>query len=218
MKETFVIVGAGAFAREVLDIFEACQEAGRDCEVRGFLVEAQYGRPCTVINDKPILGDLEWLSRHASEVQVIVGVGDPAVRRRLVARAKDYGARFGNIVHPSAILTQRVTMGEGVVITAGCILTNQIRIGDHVHVNLACTIGHNAELNDFVTLAPGVRVSGWVTLGEGCYVGSGAIIVDEKTIGAWSVIGAGSVVIADIPAHSTAVGIPARVIKTRCAE
>jgi sugar O-acyltransferase (sialic acid O-acetyltransferase NeuD family) len=215
MKENFVIIGAGGFAREVLDIFEACREAGQGREVVGYLVEAPYGLPGTMVNDKLILGDLSWLTEHASEVRAICAVGDPAVRKRLVARAQGYGARFGNIIHPSAILTRHVTMGEGIVIAAGCIFTNQIRVGDHVHVNLASTIGHNAEMNDFVTLAPGVRVSGWVTLEEGCYVGSGANIVDKRTVGAWSVIGAGSVVITDIPPHSTALGVPARVIKRR---
>ncbi len=215
MKQKFVIIGAGGFAREVLDIFEACNDAGQDYEVLGYLVEAQYGQPGTLINDKPILGDFDWLTQHASEGRLLCGVGDPAVRKRLVERARDCGARFGNIIHPSAILTRRVILGEGVVITAGCIFTNQIRIGNHVHVNLNCTVGHNAILGDFATLAPGVHVSGWVTLGEGCYVGTGANIIDRKAIGAWSMVGAGSVVIDDVPPYSTVVGVPAKVIKTR---
>lgn len=210
----FVIIGAGASAREVLDIIEACKDAGQKCEMLGYLVENRYGLPGTLINDKPILGDFNCLTQHSAKVQVICGVGDPAIRKQLIARALDCGARFGNIIHPSVILTKRITMGKGIVIAAGCILTNQIRIGNHVHVNLDCTISHNAVLEDFATLSPGVHISGYVTLGEGCYVGTGANIIDRKTIGAWSVVGAGSVVIADVPPYSTAVGTPAKVIKT----
>lgn len=215
MTKKFVIIGAGGFAREVLDIFEACNAAGSAYEVLGYLVEKPYGQPGTIINGKPILGDIDWLSKHASEAQVICGVGDPAVRKRLVDTAHSQGASFGSVIHPSAILTQRVNMGEGIVIAAGCIFTNQIRVGDHVHVNLGCTVGHDTELKDFSTLAPGVHVSGRVTIGEGCYLGSGVNIVDRITVGAWSVIGAGSVVIADIPPHTTAVGVPAKVVKSR---
>jgi sugar O-acyltransferase (sialic acid O-acetyltransferase NeuD family) len=213
--QKFVILGAGGFSREVLDIFEACQDAGQNYEVLGFIIDSQYGRPGTLINDKPILGDFNWLSEHTSEINVICGVGDPTVRKRLIAEARECGARFGNIIHPSAILTKRVTLGEGVVITAGCIFTNQIRIGNHVHVNLDCTIGHDAVLENFATLAPGVHVSGFVTLSEGCYIGTGANIIDRKTIGAWSVVGAGSVVVTDVPPYSTVVGVPAKVIKIR---
>lgn len=215
MKKKYVILGAGGFAREVLDIFEASREAGQNCEVLGYLVDAQYGLPGTIINDKPILGDFGWLAEHAREVLVLCGVGDPIIRKRLVERAIDCGTRFGNIIHPSAILTKHITLGEGIVIAAGCILTNQIRIGDQVHINLDCTIGHDCVLEDYTTLAPGVHVSGGVTLGEGCQIGTGANIVEKKRIGAWSLIGAGSVVITDIPRDSTAVGVPAKVIKTR---
>jgi sugar O-acyltransferase (sialic acid O-acetyltransferase NeuD family) len=215
MNQKYVIIGAGGFAREVLDIFEACKEAGQSCEVLGYIVEAQYGQQGTLINNKPILGDFNWLSKHSSEVQVICGVGDPVVRKNLIASARESGARFGNIFHPTAILTRYITLGEGVVICAGCILTNQIRIGDHVHINLDCTIGHDAVLEEFSTLAPGVHISGYVTLGEGCYIGTGANIIDRKIVGAWSVVGAGSVVNRDVPAYSTAVGVPAKVIKTR---
>jgi len=35
------------------------------------------------------------------------------------------------------------------------------------------------------------------------------------TIGAWATIGAGGVVIQDIPPYVTAVGVPAKVIKTQ---
>ena len=199
----------------MLDIFEASKDAGQDYEVVGYLVDALFSELGDVLNDKPVLGDLSWLTHHASEVQVICGVGDPVLRKRLVARTRDYGARFGNIIHPSAILTRRIIMGEGAVIAAGCIFTNQIRIGDHVHVNLGCTIGHDAVLEDFATLAPGVHVSGRVTLGEGCYIGTGASIIERKTIGAWSLVGAGSVVIRDVPSYTTAVGVPAKIIKTR---
>ena len=215
MIKKYVILGAGGFAREVLDIFEASREAGQNCEVLGYLVDAQYGLPGPIINGKPILGDFGWLTERAREVQVLCGVGDPIARKRLVERARDCGARFGNIIHPSAILTKHITFGEGIVIAAGCILTNQIRIGDQVHINLDCTIGHDCVLEDYTTLAPGVHVSGGVTLGEGCQIGTGASIVEKKRIGAWSLIGAGGVVITDIPRDSTAVGVPAKVIKTR---
>ncbi len=213
--QKFVIIGAGGMARGVLDIFEACNQAGQDYEVLGYLVEPQFGKPGTLINDKPILGDLDWLVQHISDIKVIAGVGDPALRQRLISRTQKYGARFGNIIHPSAIFTNRVIFGEGVVITAGCILTNQIQIGNHVQVNLNCTIGHDVILEDFVTVSPGVHVSGNVKLCEGCYIGTGAVIIENKTIGKWSIVGAGSVVISDVPAYSTIVGVPAKIIKTR---
>jgi sugar O-acyltransferase (sialic acid O-acetyltransferase NeuD family) len=213
MKKKVAIIGAGGFGREVLDIFEAEKES--TFEVLGFIVEPQFGSAGTIINDKPILGGFDWLERHASDVYVICGVGPSHHRKRLIELAQGVGARFCTIIHPSAILTRWVTIGTGVVITAGCVLTNQIKIGNHVHINLDCTVGHDVVINDYVTLSPGVHVSGNVTLGEGCLVGTGANIIEKLWLGEWSIIGAGSTIVKDVPANSTVVGIPGKVIKQR---
>ncbi|MEW6334496.1 MAG: acetyltransferase [Thermodesulfobacteriota bacterium] len=210
-----VIIGAGGFGREVLDIFEACNHPTMKYDVLGFIVENEYYTPNSIVNDKPVLGDLTWLMAYRNEIFVVCAVSSPQHRRRIIQEATKIGCRFCNIIHPTAVLTRWVTMGEGVVITAGCILTNQIQIGCHVQINLDCTIGHNAVLDDFATLAPGVHISGNVRVGEGCYVGTGATVIEKKRLGEWSIIGAGSVILEDVPANATVVGVPGKGISTR---
>ena len=51
-----------------------------------------------------------------------------------------------------------------------------------------------------------------IVVGARCWVGASAIVM--ANVGDGSTIGAGSVVVRDIPAGSTAVGNPARVIRT----
>jgi acetyltransferase EpsM len=51
-------------------------------------------------------------------------------------------------------------------------------------------------------------------VGAGCYVGTGANIIEKKQLGEWSIIGAGSMIVEDVPANSTVVGVPGKVIKT----
>lgn len=210
-----VMIGAGGFAREVIDVFEAINNIKPIYEIMGYIVEAGYGIPGTYINEKPILGGFEWLEKNKEEVKAICGVGTPEVRFRLVKKAANLGVSFCKIVHPRAVLTRWVTIGEGSVITAGCILTNNILVGNHVHINLACTIGHDTVIEDFATLAPGAHISGNVKLGEGCYIGTGANIIDKKRVGSWSLVGAGSTIITDIPKNATAVGVPGKVIKSK---
>lgn len=209
------IIGAGGFGREVLDVIDACNQVEKRYEPLGFIVDAQFGTPGTLINEKPILGGFDWLAANRNDVYITCAVGPSHLRYQLIQRAIKIKCRFINLIHPSALLTRWVSLGEGVVITAGCILTNQIQIGNHVHVNLDCTIGHDVVLDDFVTLSPGVHVSGNVTMGTGCYVGTGANILEKLRINDWSVVGAGSVVLGDIPANTTVVGIPGKVIKER---
>jgi sugar O-acyltransferase (sialic acid O-acetyltransferase NeuD family) len=210
-----VIVGAGGHARDVLDVFEACNAAAPRYDVAGFVVESAWYQPGAIVNGYPVLGDFGWLETHRAEVEVVCAVGDTALRRRLAEQAAALGVRFCTVVHPSAQLTARVAMAEGCVVCAGVVMTSNVRLGRHVHVNLASTLAHDVVVEDFATLAPGVRLSGNVHVGEGANVGTGASVIEKIRVGAWSVVGAGAAVIRDVPPDVTAVGCPARVVKRR---
>lgn len=210
-----VIIGAGGHAREVLDVVEACREDGQAVEPVGFLVDPEFQADQRELRGLPILGGLEWLEENSASAEVIVAVGAPELRFRLAKRARAYGARFTTAIHPAATLTRRVTIGEGSVIMAGCRLTTDLRLGRHVHLLLNSTLAHDVTLEDFVSVFAGANISGSVYLGEGALVGAGAVLVEKTRVGAWSRIGAGSTVLGPVGANVTAVGVPARVVRTR---
>ncbi|QSA99210.1 serine O-acetyltransferase [Methylococcus sp. EFPC2] len=84
-------------------------------------------------------------------------------------------------------------------------------------------IGETAVVGDDVTLYHGVTLGGtsWnkgkrhPTLGDGVLVGAGAKILGPITLGDRVRVGANSVVVKDVPAHSTVVGIPGKVVQAR---
>ena len=84
--------------------------------------------------------------------------------------------------------------------------------GFGVIINGNVKIGRGTVIQHRVTL--GQTDKGYPTIGENCYIGAGAIVVGNVNVGNNVKIGAGAVVITDIPDNSTAVGIPAKVVKT----
>ncbi len=209
-----VIIGAGGFGREVLDIFDAANDRKALYNVIGFIVDPQYAQVDTLVHDKPVLGGLDWFNGK-THVKAICAIGDPRSRFEVITRTRAAGVEYCSVIHPTAVLTRWTTIGTGCVITAGSILTNNITIGDHAHINLDCTIGHDVNIEDFVTLAPGVHISGRVRLDQGCFVGTGTNVIENLHVGAWSTIGAGSTIIQDVPPGATVVGVPGKVIIIR---
>lgn len=96
------------------------------------------------------------------------------------------------------------------------------RLGQGIFVDHATglVVGETVVIEDNVSLLQNVTLGGsgtsherrHPTLRTGVMVGAGARILGPVEIGAYSKVAAGSVVTTDVPAHSTAVGVPARIL------
>jgi serine O-acetyltransferase len=98
--------------------------------------------------------------------------------------------------------------------------------GFFIDHGMGVVIGETTEIGDFVTLFQGVTLGGTgkergkrhPTLGNHVVVGAGAKILGGIKIGDNVKIGANSVVLKSVPANSTVIGVPARIIKTEGGE
>ena len=75
-------------------------------------------------------------------------------------------------------------------------------------------IGTNCWINQQVTIGFS-REGASPTIGNNVQIKAGAKVIGNVTIGDDVIIGANAVVTKDIPSHSIAVGVPAKVIKRR---
>ncbi len=204
-----VLVGAGGFARETVEVVAAINAHEQVWDLRGFVDDdpAMHGRQVCGL---PVLGPIE--SVVDSDVTITVCVGSPknfTSRARIVARLDLHPERYASLVHPSAVIPASVQVGNGSVVHAMTVCTGWARIGAHVAVMPAVVITHDDLVEDFVTLAAGVRIAGNVTVETGAYLGSGSLIREDLTIGAWSLIGMGSVVTKSVPTGEVWFGSPA---------
>ncbi|THF68730.1 acetyltransferase [Deinococcus sp. Arct2-2] len=211
-----VIVGTGGLARELHEVIEDMNDNSsvEKWEMVGWL-DSNPEVHHTKVHDLPVLGGVEWLRDHP-DVEVVIGIGAPPTRRKVVQAIEALGHRsFATLIHPTAVIGRRAQIGEGSIICANVTTTTDYQIGRFVLINIMATVAHDDVLHDFVTIAPSVVISGNVVIGEGVDVGTNATINQGIELGEWTIIGSGTVITKNIPANVTAVGVPAKTIKER---
>jgi len=203
-----LILGAGGHAQVVADILVS-GSGSREYRVVGFL-DDDTALQGTEIMGTLVLGPIDRFATVEHD-GLVVAIGDNQPRARVFDACRARGARFINAIHPTAVVGSGVRFGEGVMVCAGVLINPHAVIGDDVILNTGCSIDHHVQIGAHVHIGPGANLAGTVRVGEGALVGIGANVVPGRVIGDWSVVGAGAAVVRDIPAHVTAVGVPARV-------
>ena len=114
-----------------------------------------------------------------------------------------------------------VEIGENVSFSANCIVfsSNKLTMKKNSVVAAFAYLlsGGEYDLDDPTPLAlqKGTCTKGPLEIGEDCWIGAGAKVLDGASLGDHVALGAGAVANKPIPANSVAVGVPARVVKTR---
>jgi len=214
VAESLVIVGAGGFGRETIELVRARQAAGDGIELRGICDDDErlWG---TMVLGVPVIGGIDTVADHA-DCRVVITIGNPSnfgVRQRVVEKLGLPDDRYATVVHPTAVIPDSARIGLGSIVHAACVFTADVEVGSHVVMMPSVVLTHDDYVGDFVTFGAGVLVAGGVSIGSGAYIGSGAKIREYRTIGAGSLIGMGSVVTTDVPGGELWAGVPARFVR-----
>lgn len=210
--KNIVIIGAGGVGREVSLIIQQINELEQTWNLLGFIDDNtdNWGK---VINGYSVIGGIDSLEFLSNDTYIVIAIANYEVKKNIVNKINNK-FKFATIVHPKVWIHDYMTVGEGTIIYEGAILTANIEIGNHVIISPKCGVGHDSIIKDYVSLLWNVNVSGNDLIEEGVMMGSGSTVIQGKKIGKGSIIGAGAVVVNDIESFSTAVGVPAKVIKS----
>jgi sugar O-acyltransferase (sialic acid O-acetyltransferase NeuD family) len=206
-KSKCLILGARTLSVEIADIISEIPEV----RLAGFVENMEPQKCKEKLEGLPVywVDELEKLSKTHCAVCALATTH----RKRFIEQVSAYNIPFATIVHPTARISAKSTLGEGTIVSAGVIIAAYTILGRHVIVNRGALIGHHTKIGNYVTIQPGANIAGLCDIGDAAYIGMGAIVLDRIKIGSHSIVGAGAVVTKDVPDNVQVVGIPAKIVK-----
>jgi sugar O-acyltransferase (sialic acid O-acetyltransferase NeuD family) len=208
-----IVIGAGGFAKELLEI----------------LVSEKYGlnernlyffdniNPKTNLFGKfKILKNYEECSGliKSHDVHFCYGIGNPYLRKKLGSEFISLGGQCVSVVSSeSSIGSFNTEIGLGTTILGNAQITNNVKIGIGCLIYMNTSITHDVEISDFVEISPGVTITGNCKIGEFTSIGANATLLPGVKIGSNCIIGAGSVVTKNVANNCMVKGVPAKAFK-----
>ncbi len=204
-----IIIGTGAFARELYGHAKNSIGYGTSWDIKGYIDGDVKSPKEEVAKLKlPVLGDINNYVIHEDDV-FTCAIATPVVRKRIIEFMLDKGAVFQSIIHNTCQIQEDAIIGKGVVLSPFCGINSCAKISDYVIMNMYCDAGHDAEIGEYTCMMGHVDITGFVNVGTCAYFGSGARVLPHGKIGNNAYIGAGSVVLKKVKDSDKVFGIPA---------
>lgn len=205
-KGRFVIFGTGGMGRDLILAARQMLSSRPSATELVFATDAGGPEVCGIEHIEA--SDIE------AEDEVVIAIGDSALRREVSLRLK---GRPGRLIAPTALIGPDVQIDDGAVICSHTIITASVRIGRQFQSNICSYITHDCVIGDYVTFAPRVSCNGNVHIEDGAYIGAGAVLKQGRpdaplVIGKGAVVGMGAVVTKSVRAGDVVVGNPARTL------
>jgi len=126
-------------------------------------------------------------------------------------------------IEPGAVIREGAVIRDNAIILMGAIINTGADIGENSMIDMNAVVGGGAVVGKNCHIGAGAVLAGMVepvcdrpvNIGDNVFIGANAVICEGVSVGDNSIVGAGAVVLSDIPANTVAVGIPAKVIKSR---
>lgn len=200
-EKKLVIIGASGHGKVIADI----------AKKNGYteIVFLDDNEAVTQCGGYKVAGTSKSAEQYA-DYDFIVGIGNAKIRQTIQETLVKKNLKIATLVHPNAVIAERVTISEGTVVMAGAVINPDTIVGRGCIINTCSSVDHDCMLGDFAHVSVGAHVAGTVTIEERTWIGAGATVSNNIAITRDCMIGAGAVVVKDIEQSGTYIGVPAR--------
>lgn len=214
--QRLVVLSAGGTAKDVVSMVDDINRLHPETyQLVGYLDDNPALNNATVLG-RPVLGGLGFAKDLDQDIHFVNALGSPKSFLRRAQLTEQLGVdmtRFATIIHPTAVVSAGVSIGQGCIVYPNVVLMTDVQLEEHVTILAHCTINHDSVIGAYSILASGVQVAGGVKVGRSCYLGTSSSFIQGIQVGDKTLIGMGAVVIRDVQPEHTLAGNPARAIK-----
>lgn len=202
-----LIVGAGGMGREVYQCAKQINAMDMKWDIVGFLdpdSHALDGKKC----DISIIGDdFDYAINDNDEF--VCAIGDGKTRKSIIERLELRGAKFTELIHPSAIIADNVEIGKGTIVFANSIISDNTFIGKGCFINFQTSIGHDVLIQDYCTFFSNCVVCGGCIIGSNVTLGTASNVIPGINVASNAYVCAGSTVMRNVRENARVIGVPA---------
>ena len=173
-KERLLLVGAGGFGRVVSEL----ARQSFDCAFVDDGVEIG-----TIICDIPVIGHTENLQElFAKYKNLLIVIGNNAVRERIYGTAQKIGYNFPNLISPRTYISPYAKLGWGCVILNNAVVQNGSTVGNGVLLNPGVEIHHDSSVGDNDLIYTNSVVRTYAKVGKCVRIGSNVTICNNAVV------------------------------------
>ena len=185
-RKHIVIVGNSGFARECHIMLRQMMLADPALDFRGFLSFEDYEADLKDLAPLFLGNDDDYA--FTPEEPVVIGIGDPDLRKKAHEKLMARGCSFFTLVHPTSYIDASASLGEGNIFGSRCHVTSNCAIGNANVFNGLVHIGHDAVIGDYNFVAPNVQILGDVRMGDLNTIGATCVLLPHCRIGCGNIL------------------------------
>lgn len=205
MMKDLLIVCAGGFGKEALDVAEAMNESQPQWNILGFLDDG-IDIGTEAFRGYKVVGTVKDYV-HREGLYLAMGIANPQTKEKLYNSLKQKGATFATLIRPSIYIPKETIIGEGCIMNYAWFGID-VKLGKCVHI--AGSMVGEASIDDFSTTTGFANIAG-AKLGKRVFVGSHAVVLNGRKVGDDAFVCACSLVVSNVKPNTKVMGNPAKI-------